>query len=337
MDEVEGCPPLEEILKNISTIPFQILGGGGFSTVYYFEVLGKQYAVKIIPLENEKQIEEFRIEAQNWIISNVNPRLRKIVPVFCESAVIPIETLHKFNTPIDRILNLSTELRNPEKAIAYGFIFTKATDYVNIGSLPRRYEIATQLVDNLIEALEILHKEGYIHGDIKLYNLLIRPDLGVYFIDLAGLCKLPCTRGIPWTADYMPPDFAKYTKRRFHYRTPKVFSDESIKLYESQKKNVPYNKKRKTRVTTQTFPRYTKEMDRYAMGKVILEILDETVRGDTRWSSDSSPEEAALRDKYYEKAYKLFRYPIHIYASEIGQTKTGETKNRRNRTRKRKN
>lgn len=337
MNEIEACPPLEEILKNIHTLPIEKLGGGGFSNVFLFKVLGKSYAVKIIPIENEGQIQQFKIEENNWIISNINPRLQKIVPVFCESALIPIDQIRKFEYPIDRVLNLNSELRHTDRAIAYGFIFTKAIDYLY--SLPDKYENATLLIDNLLAALKVLHDEGYIHGDIKLYNILIRPDFGVYFIDLAGLCKLPCTRSIPWTSDYMPPDFASHTKSRFHYRTPKEFSEASKQLYASKKQNLPIYKKRKTRITTQTFPRYSKEMDNYAMGKVILEILDAAARKDSRWGSDSSEEDEAIKEKYYQKAYKLLRYPIHIYASEIGETRAAQRKNRlsKTKTRKRKN
>lgn len=331
MEEAESCPPLKEILSTIHRLPVQKLGSGGFSTVFLFHVLGKSYAVKIIPIENETHIEEFKTEVLNWKTANQNPRLQTIIPTFCESALIPVETIRSFEYPIDSVLELNTEWRHPEMAIAYGFIFTKSTNYVPYYKLPHRYEITTQIIDNLIQALDVLHKEDYIHGDIKLENILIKPDLGIYFIDLAGLCKLPCTRSIPTTQNYLPPDFATFTKSRFRFQKPGTLL----------KKN-----RRKTKITNKTFTRFSKEMDKYAMGKIILHILTTTVAEDPRWGNDASPEDKQVRETYYQKAYQLIRYPIHIYASEIGlesQTKkntpsittkqnTRRTKNQRKKT-----
>lgn len=302
------CPPLEYILENIDTLPKKVLGGGGFSNVLFFVVDNISYAVKVIPIVTEKHIETFKQEVLNWKIANLNPKLRDIVPHFCESALVSKEIIESFKTPITKAFHLYTEWRDPDDAIAFGFIFTRETNYIHYSQLPKRYEETTKVIDNLIQMLDILHLENYIHGDIKWDNILIKnnENYDTFFIDLEGLCKLPCTREIPYTHSYIPPDYSARHKLTFKFQKSGTLTKAG---------------RLKTKVTNKTFTRYSKEMDRYAMGLVILQLLDWTTKNDARWRKSGEQADLAVKNAYYQKAYTLIRYPIHIYASEIGQSK----------------
>ncbi len=184
-----------------------------------------------------------------------------------------------------------------------------------------------KLADNLINMLNILHNEGYIHADIKLPNILIKddPSLQTYFIDLAGLCKLPCTRSLPLSYNYVPGDFSRETKGSYRFKITKKLSNNQV-----------MRKKYKTAITNRTFRRYSKELDKYAMGKVILEILDSVSVNDPRWKNPQGGMKE-FKDIWYRKAYELIRYPIHIYSAEIGQDKLPtDSQLRKQKTRKRK-
>ena len=282
---------IEEILEQIGSLNARIIGGGAFSNVLRISFRGEEYILKIIPIINESDIESFRLEKNNWELVSENSNLRTITPEFCESALVHKETLNMFNPPIYTLFNLHTEYRSPEKANYFGFILTKASDlYLKI---PKTGSDVANLTDKLIYALNVLHNEGYVHGDIKRANILIKqfPLFDILFIDLEGLCKLPCARSMPHTI--VPPNF-RPGKKTYTIKKPGT------------------TLKKKIKATNAGFPEFSKETDRYAMGRLILDIL--TI---TNWS-DTSPE---VKEETYQKAYTLLRSPIHTYASKIGASK----------------
>jgi serine/threonine protein kinase len=65
------------------------------------------------------------------------------------------------------------------------------------------------IVNQLVQGLQAIHKEGVAHRDIKPDNILIHPEtLDVKFIDL-GLAKMEATTGIAGTLYYKPPEYAE--------------------------------------------------------------------------------------------------------------------------------
>jgi serine/threonine protein kinase len=299
---MDDCPPLKTILNNIKHIPHEKIGVGTNGSVFLMNIENKSYAIKMICIENEKQIESFMQEVQHWKEAQLT--IPEIVPVFCESALVDKDTLDSFEYPLYKELDLNTEWRSADKAIAFGFIFTQSVDYLR--KIDFTVENTTLLIDNLIKALDILQSRGYIHGDIKDDNILYlkEPYLKVLFIDLEGLCKSPCQKALPQT--YLPPNYSSIKKRRFHFRTPS-------------------GTKKRTKVTNKSFPKFTFATDRYAVGLTILDYIKKTQWNDPRWRGQNiTSEMKELRDTYYNKAYKLISTPIHEYASAIGKEKTTE-------------
>ncbi len=88
------------------------------------------------------------------------------------------------------------------------------SDYLFEGSFSYLYDIVSWLVD-VLDALEYLHKMGFVHGDIKLENLM-RTSSGVKIIDFALATQASSVddsagsgtgpKVIFGTPPYMPPE-----------------------------------------------------------------------------------------------------------------------------------
>jgi len=77
-------------------------------------------------------------------------------------------------------------------------------------------EVVDSIMDQLLAALDELHRNGIVHRDVKLENLMLREDGVVKLTDL-GLIKSPELAGLTktgillGTAQYMPPEYVKHS------------------------------------------------------------------------------------------------------------------------------
>lgn len=68
------------------------------------------------------------------------------------------------------------------------------------------YEDVRRLAAQLLEALEYIHYQGYIHADVKPDNVMITKEGNIKLIDLGFGQKMPHTRGFRGTSSTMAPE-----------------------------------------------------------------------------------------------------------------------------------
>lgn len=126
-------------------------------------------------------------------------------------------------------INVACEFRHPNIVEAYELIgldnntLAYTMEYVEGYDLGRMfandkipYEKIDSIFGQLLDGLQALHDKGYVHRDIKLENVLVRPD-GVVKISDLGLMKdlnnssLTRTGVLLGTAQYMPPEYIKHS------------------------------------------------------------------------------------------------------------------------------
>lgn len=81
-------------------------------------------------------------------------------------------------------------------------------DYINKTSRAERLSNFKTILFNIIKSLYYLHKNGFIHGDIKPNNILISKDLSINLIDFGGICsfRLNNNHRTICTPSFCPPE-----------------------------------------------------------------------------------------------------------------------------------
>ena len=72
------------------------------------------------------------------------------------------------------------------------------------GKKPRRLNFAQ--LKELVWTIEVIHRSGYVHGDVKPSNIIVRPNGRIVLIDFGLARKKGRLNGRFGTADYMAPE-----------------------------------------------------------------------------------------------------------------------------------
>jgi serine/threonine protein kinase len=165
----------------------RIIGQGGMSEVYLAQDVhtGDQVAVKVVSGSNAVYLERFRREA---------------------------ETIDKLHHP--HILPaLDYGDQEPWHYLVMPFI-ASGTLRERLQHGPLTLTRASELLDQIADALQFAHDRGVIHRDIKPSNILMRDEHYIYLADfglvknLEGGEQLTQTGALLGTPEYMSPDLA---------------------------------------------------------------------------------------------------------------------------------
>lgn len=107
------------------------------------------------------------------------------------------------------------ELIEGDHSLAYTMEFVEGAD---LGRIFDKGEMTSERIDSifiqLLDCLSALHSRGYLHRDIKLENIMVRPDGVVKLSDLGLMkdlnnTKITRTGVLLGTAQYMPPEYIR--------------------------------------------------------------------------------------------------------------------------------
>jgi len=183
----------------------QRLGSGAFGSVFKVG----DYVVKQIDLMTVSDLEVFKREVGIWTEFSANPEMKPFIPEFVGSLVKPSgrkEMPTNMSTPESAKLARAW-MRDPRPE-QYGFIVQKYEPVSTLAAAIEGMEDRTNgarygfdygygIFNNLVRGFEILHHLGYVHRDIKPYNILLRIGEGPnktmpLIIDFGLVCKAPC-------------------------------------------------------------------------------------------------------------------------------------------------
>lgn len=140
------------------------LGSGGFGNVYRFvDGKGKEYAVKCCPMGNEGVPHPLEISVMTTI---QHPNINRAIWVHCEkNKIYIIQDLAKCD--LSKIVRKDKSGEKIDKDTVKKWLY------------------------GLVSAVECLHTQGLVHGDIKASNVLVFKDGSVRLSDFSLIAKLP--------------------------------------------------------------------------------------------------------------------------------------------------
>ena len=267
-----------EHLRYLYSLPGIKLGEGTFGMVtLHMEKSGRKYVIKEVRIRDPL---EFQNEANILYELSENPETAPFVS----------------KTKYSLIYNGFGYIVQDYEDTIEGFTFYESKNMLS-------EEVGIELINNLIKALEAIHRAGYIHRDLKLENTLFRIKDGKIYpipiiIDFGSACKIPCgSKSLVGTASYLPSN----------YLSPSNRYNPSVRLFYHGT-----NKKRTLRLkNTGTVLRrnYSKKSDNYALGILIGILVNERIM----WVN---------KDKqidYSIKAHELMKEIIPNLAANMGQ------------------
>ena len=166
-------------------------------------------------------VEKLGIGARSLIYHVINPNTGEIFALkrvireenedtrFLEQAITEFEVSSKFSHPT---LRKSIECKRFRKWMKLAEVQV-IMEYVNGVSLekrrPERIDDAVNLFIKLAEGLDVIHKAGYVHADIKPNNIILTDD-GPKIIDFGQSCPIGFIKPrIQGTPDYIAPEQVK--------------------------------------------------------------------------------------------------------------------------------
>ena len=183
-------------------IPDNVLGTGGFGTIYKIFINGKNYAVKQIYLNNnnlnDNQILSMENEAKNLIKIN-------------HKNILKYYNTYKIK---DSFLIL---MEYCPKRDLHQFIESKKKNKSSIDS-----SVIYSIVLDICEGLKEIHKNNLIHRDLKPENILISTDYTLKIGDFDLVKRLNGSRNVkatstPGTIHYMAPEMIDSEKNNNKY------------------------------------------------------------------------------------------------------------------------
>lgn len=158
-------------------------------------------------------------------VDRINQNRAVALKLLVNDSAFDDHVLHRFKEE----LRICRDLNHPNLVKAYDLIEGKGViaftmefiDGEDLSTLLKRGKPPTEVVETLIEqllsAVEELHRHGIVHRDIKLENVMVRrdgvlklTDLGlIKSLNIGGLTKTGILLG---TAQYMPPEYVRHSE-----------------------------------------------------------------------------------------------------------------------------
>lgn len=184
----------------------EILGQGAFGIVYKKD----DYVIKSINLDLKSDIADFKKEVKIWVEFSSHAEIKKFIPEYLGSILL---SSNKGDMPLPPQGGMTNSYVKKVQAywtkpMYYGFIIQKFEPVTSLGEalanleemVPKPlygYEFGYPLFMNIIEGYKIMHRLGYVHRDIKTFNILVRTGENnkktfPLIIDFGLVCKSPC-------------------------------------------------------------------------------------------------------------------------------------------------
>src|SRR5580765_5336537 len=167
------------------------LGSGAHSTILHIHrsADGKQYALKVVPLENKNE-HKFLEQAQHEI---------KVAGMLGHPNLIKVYALETERDWLFRVKKAYMLLE---------YVNGKTLDTMKNLTLPRLVQVFEKIAEGLVH----MHRRGVFHADLKPNNLMLSRTGEVKIIDygLAWIKGQPKGR-VQGTPEYMAPEQARHT------------------------------------------------------------------------------------------------------------------------------
>ena len=188
----------------------RVLGRGGFGVTYEATDLGlmSRRAVKeYFPFDFARRDDNYELHPLSEVHENLFVWGR-------ESFVREARTLDRFDHPgIVRVMRIFEALNTAYIVLRYEEGPNLKTWLQDLGRRPTQSEL-DHLASKLLDALDVLHAENYIHRDIAPDNIIVRPDGDPVLIDFGAARQILANRSEAVTgvvtgvikAGYSPPE-----------------------------------------------------------------------------------------------------------------------------------
>lgn len=289
----EGCPQIKEVRDFLQLAlgyhldPMDkdtyILGQGAFGTVIRYK---RDYVIKVVEARTHYIEKEFQNEIKSWTSLWEIKSLRDVMPYYCWSAYFRTEKAGVIVQKYEETYTLQDYLDDFSKR---GKMFP--------------YEIGVRLIEEIDNAVGILHANGYIHRDLKPANILLRVNTGSaereltpILIDFGMACKLPCQdRDRKGTPGFMPGNWYSTQNPRGRLEEKRYISHGHIMPGWELPKPKPHGTKRLRVQPFRLGASYSIETDLFSLGQIfdrIVPLID--------WSGGTEEEVKAKKGKRTE-------------------------------------
>ena len=305
-----------------TTIPIKKLGEGGQGAVYHIS----HYVVKRMALLFPAHSNIFAKEVEAYEKLDEIVQFRSYMPTYRGSDIV------KRELKPGEYSSLDPDIRdNYMSAWGDGYIFQIYENVQDLHSIiadPKNNltsRVAVNMIKELVRGLDLLHKAGYVHRDIKLENIIVRKlDNHPILIDFGLICKLPCDDYVTdcGTPNYFPPNVVPKSSRKIQTRKFKV---QQFGFVNWLKFMTGYQPPRKQHVTVRTSSEVARikvspAQDRYALSIVVGYIIRKT-----KWAKGEPALSEAL-DIYYRLKHAV----IPQLAANLARRRRTVRRNRKN-------
>lgn len=284
----EGWTPIPHVF----TGTVKRIGKGGFGSVF---LVNRTIVVKCVMIGTEEEGLRFLNEVEAWENLRDIPELANNIPEYMGSTTYnyrpwPPHVIGGFDLHISTMAGFIFQRFQPVEELTDCFNITSIVD-VNRSRI---------LFDNIIRAFDVLHRNNFVHRDIKPPNILIRTTPGPLYnepiiIDVGMICKMPCqVSSLAGTMHFLPRNFFPLTNRQFRLtpipplpvvKAPTRSIADRLSYFvarrllgrESTRPIKPTRAMVEVRdLAEELMPRYTAATDKYALGLTLERVVKYT-------------------------------------------------------------